>query len=56
MNLQNCAFIDFLNKFFGILEQMYLFIGMCNDKVGIFPRYLCCITCVCLSTDHVSSN
>lgn len=28
---------DFFNKLFGILEQMYLFIGMCNDKVGIFP-------------------
>lgn len=28
---------DFLNKLFGILEQMYLFTGMCNDKVGIFP-------------------
>ena len=28
---------DFLNKLFDILEQMYLFIGMCNDKGGIFP-------------------
>lgn len=28
---------DFLNKLFGILEQMYLFIALCNDKVGIFP-------------------
>lgn len=35
--LANCAFTDFLNKLFGILEQMYLFTGMCNDKVGIFP-------------------
>lgn len=28
---------DFLNKLFGILEQIYVFIGMCNDRVGIFP-------------------
>lgn len=46
---------DFLNKLFGILEQMYLFTGMCNDRAGVPVLTLCCRPW-CLSKYRPYSN